>query len=675
MKQAEASHRKLLGIDTGGTFTDFVYLDDSDPVNGPALRVHKVLSTPESPEQAILTGIQDMGLAGAVRAGEIRIVHGTTVATNATLTGSGVRTAYITNRGLKDVLTIGRQTRGELYQLKVSKPTLDPDPALSFEINARISATGEVIAPLEAADLQTLKSQVLAARPEAIAINMLFSFIDDTHERTIEALFSDKFFTSRSSSVLPEYREYERGVATWINAWIGPLMARYLTSLKAALSSCPLAIMQSSGLTIAADQAANKAVNLLLSGPVGGLSAAILMGRVTGRQGLMTFDMGGTSTDVSLLQGGEHPGIRLTNESKIAGLPIAIPMADIHTIGAGGGSIAYIDEGGLLQAGPASAGADPGPACYCRGGDKPTVTDANLVLGRLHADAFLGGRMPLDPGASVAALTPLAAALDISVTEVAEGIISIANEHMAQALRAISIEKGFDPREYTLVCFGGAGGLHLCHLAESLEMTGAMVPVHGGVLSALGMLATRPGRQVTRSYFHQAHADGKVHTSVAEADNLDDMFEAMEQTARAELAAEGVFDMVTRRSLDLRYQGQTFTLNVPCNDVRRQTIEAFRQAHLERYGHQLDREVELVNLKVHAEAAGQDIALPAWNKKGVAKGEINSSRGNAPIAREQLAVGEVISGPRSITEAHATTYIAEGWCARLDQFGNLALSR
>ncbi len=637
----------LLGVDTGGTFTDFIYLTP----NG--IQVHKVLSTPESPHEAIITGIEELGIMPSIKAGEVVVVHGTTVATNATLTSNGARTAYITNRGLGDVLTIGRQTRKKLYDLKVEKPTLELETELTFEVDARISSTGEVVSAPGKNQLAELKQAVLAAKPEAIAINLLFSFIDETHEREIEALFQDEVFTSRSSSVLPEYREYERGVATWVNAWLGPLIKAYLTALQESLSPSQVAIMQSSGLTIAADQAANKAVNLLLSGPVGGLSAALHIGRMIGERKLMTFDMGGTSTDVSLLE----DAIRLTGENSIAGLPIAIPMADIHTIGAGGGSIAYVDEGGLLQVGPQSAGASPGPACYGKGGTSPTVTDANLILNRLDANAFLGGRMSLDREASLRAVRPLCEVLSMSETEVAAGIVEIANEHMAQALRAISVEKGFDPREYTLTCFGGAGGMHLCDLADRLEMTKAVVPIHSGILSALGLLATKPGRETTRTY----------PVPLLEADNLDSRFEEMETAALAELAAEGVMDVSVKRSLDLRYQGQTFTLNIPYVS-RAESATAFRDAHRHRYGHTLDRNVELVNLKVHVEASAADIELPEWNRT-------KQGGSDTYVAKDSLEVGDVVTGPVSITEQHSTTYVAEGWQATLDRYGNVLLSR
>jgi len=429
--------RAFLGIDTGGTFTDFVLREAA------TIRVHKVLSTPGAPQDAILTGIKEMGLQSRVAAGQIMIIHGTTVATNAALEGKGVRTAYITNAGLKDVLLIGRQTRQQLYQLTPAKPKIPFDEQLLLEVNTRLDAQGVLIEPLTAADLDELEQQIAILQPESIAINLLFSFLDPEQELQIEARFRDAYFVSRSSLILPEQREYERGITTWLNAWIGPLIKSYLNSLSAALAPSNLAIMQSSGLTISAKVAAERAVNLLLSGPAGGLAAALAIGHQTHQPRLMTFDMGGTSTDVALLEG----EIRLTNQGKIASYPVAVPMADIHTIGAGGGSIAFVDAGGLLQVGPASAGAHPGPACYGRGGTAPTVTDANLVLGRLRSDAFLGGRMQLDKSAAASALQPLADQLQISVTELAFGIIRIANESMIQALRVISIQQGHDPRD------------------------------------------------------------------------------------------------------------------------------------------------------------------------------------------------------------------------------------
>lgn len=645
----------LLGIDTGGTFTDFVYLHDQQ------FQVHKVLSTPDAPQEAIFQGITEMGLDAIAASGNLKVVHGTTVATNATLEGKGVATAYIANRGLSDVLYIGRQTRPELYNLEVRRPTIDLPEQLLFEVGARLDANGVEISGFSKNELARLKRQVEKLAPRAIAINLLFSFIDDSHEKEIEALFGPEYFVSRSSFVLPEYREYERGIATWLNAWIGPLIDEYLISVKQSLRPSRISVMQSSGVTIAADQAARRAVNLLFSGPVGGLQAAQT---ITRRSRLITFDMGGTSTDVALIDG----EIKLTSEGHIANLPIAIPMADIHTIGAGGGSIAYIDDGGLLQVGPTSAGAKPGPACYGLGGTEATVTDANLVLQRLRPDNFLGGNMLLDVNAAVAALRPLARQLQLQVQELASGIIEIANEHMTQALRVISIQRGFDPREFTLVCFGGAGGLHFCDLAEALEMDSAIVPVNSGVLSALGMLATSPGREITRT--HRKLINGSSDTEIKR------LFSALQAQGERELMEEGVANPRATYSLDLRYLGQTFTLTTPYRDLRTAEIE-FHELHDRRYGHRLDKPVELLNLRLHLEAEGAELALPQW-KKSPGKPSSLDLPGHGTVvvyARDELAANQRFTGPALITEAHATTLIKKNWDVSVDPMGNLILEK
>jgi N-methylhydantoinase A len=389
----------LVGIDTGGTFTDFVCL------TGGVLRVHKVLSTPRAPEQAILRGIADLGLDSRA----LIVVHGSTVATNAVLEGKGVRTAFITNHGLRDLLTIGRQARRALYDLQ---PPPQPPPVpreLCLETGGRLGAHGEVVTPLTDADLAGLRAEVERLAPRAVAINLLFSFLDERFERAVAAAMPAGMFVARSSAVLPEYKEYERGIATWLNASVGPLVEDYLTRLAQSLPAARVSVMQSSGDTIAAAQAGGQAVHMLLSGPAGGLAAVRRLGAAAGLDRLLSFDMGGTSTDVALIEG----DIRLTGEGRIGGYPVAVPMVDMHTIGAGGGSIAYLDGGGLLRVGPASAGADPGPACYGRGGRAPTVTDANLALGRLPADGFLDGRMPLDRAAALEALAAVAQPLGL----------------------------------------------------------------------------------------------------------------------------------------------------------------------------------------------------------------------------------------------------------------------
>jgi N-methylhydantoinase A len=649
-----------LGIDTGGTFTDFVLFD------GRSLRVHKVLSTPQVPEQAILRGIRDLGLALP----GLQVVHGTTVATNAVLERKGVRTVYITNRGLRDVLTIGRQARAELYNLQ-PEPLPPPVPReLCLEVGARLGADGSRIGELSAADREAIRERIAALRPAAVAINLLFSFLDDADERTVASWLPEGLFVARSSEVLPEYREYERGIATWLTAWVGPLVAGYLDRLGRALRPAAVTVMQSSGGTVGAEQAGRKAVHLLLSGPAGGLMGARYIGRLAGEPRLLTFDMGGTSTDVALVDG----DIRLTSEGRIGPWPVAVPMVDLHTIGAGGGSIAAIDGGGLLQVGPASAGAAPGPACYGQGGTAATVTDANLVLGRLRPEAFLGGAMTLDTAAAAKAVATLAAPLGLEVEAAAAGIIRIVNEHMVQALRLISVQRGVDPREHVLVSFGGAGGLHVCALAEALGMHRALVPVHAGVLSALGMLVAPRARQLSRTR-------AGLLADTAEGSLREEM-QALMERGRGELLAEGIADaaIVCDFSVDLRYRGQSHTLTLPWQG-RERTEPAFHEAHERRYGHRLDTPVELVNIRASLHGRPPAITLPklatgSESPGGPRYARLSGYADEVPVwRREGLQAGQRISGPALITEIVATTYLAAGWHCRVDDTGNLRLER
>ena len=649
-----------LGIDTGGTFTDFVLFD------GLTLRVHKVLSTPQAPEQAILRGVRDLGLALP----GLQVVHGSTVATNAVLERKGVRTVYISNRGLRDVLTIGRQARAELYNLQ-PEPQPPPVPReLCLEVAARLGADGRRIDELDAADREVIRERIATLQPAAVAINLLFSFLDDADERTIESWLPEGLFVARSSEVLPEYREYERGIATWLTAWVGPLVAGYLERLGRALRPAAVTVMQSSGGTVGAEQAGRKAVHLLLSGPAGGLMGARFIGRLAGETRLLTFDMGGTSTDVALIEG----DIQLTSEGQIGPWPVAVPMVDMHTIGAGGGSIAAIDSGGLLQVGPASAGAAPGPACYGLGGAAATVTDANLVLGRLRPEAFLGGAMTLDTGAAVRAVAGIAAPLGLGVEEAAAGIIRIVNEHMVQALRVISVQRGVDPREHVLVSFGGAGGLHVCALAEALGMQRALVPVHAGVLSALGMLVAPRARQVSRTR-------AGLLTEAAEG-ALEEELQTLAEQGRRELVAEGIAEAAIECdfSVDLRYQGQSYTLSLPWQG-RERTESAFHDAHERRYGHRLDTPVELVNIRASLHGQPPAIALPKLTAEAgdpVSPGYVRLSghADDVPVwRREGLQAGQCIGGPALITETVATTYLPAGWHCRVDDTGNLRLDR
>lgn len=690
---------KFLGVDTGGTFTDFILFNDESK----SIRIHKVLSTPQSPEKAILQGIADLQF----KTNGLTLVHGSTVATNAILEGKGVRTAYITNKGLADVLSIGRQAREELYNLTpIKKPPLI-EGELCVEVNSRLSAQGEHLQQLKEQDLLTLTKQLETLAPEAIAINLLFSFIDESEELKIEQAVEDywlknpeqKPFISRSSDVLPEYKEFERGMTTTLNAKVGPLMQGYLHRLEEKLNgqenqqenqSVALSIMQSSGGTTSAMQAGRYPVNLLLSGPAGGLKGAQTVAAASGVKQLLSFDMGGTSTDVSIID----KEIGFTTGAKIGGYPVAVPMVDMHTIGAGGGSIAQVDAGGLLLVGPESAGANPGPACYGKGGKRPTVTDANVVLGRLLPQSFLGGNMQLDRAAAYAAVKTIADVLSsdgnsMSVEQAAQGIIDVVNDHMVRALRVMSVERGEDPKDFSLVSFGGAGGLHVCALAEELEMTKALVPVNAGVLSALGMLAAEASRERSRTI--------NKRLKDCDAKSIEQIFEELVNHAKEELNpsldchpgspchpepnGEGSYaskheNIKTIRTVDVRYQGQSYALNLPWTGLKN-IEQAFHQKHKDSYGHDLDMDIELVNVRVRAIEQRLSFELPKWCATEPLASEFTTMPGIdgqvAVINRAGLKVGQRITGPALITETSSTTWLAEGWSAEVDSVGNLQL--
>ncbi|MFP1677102.1 hydantoinase/oxoprolinase family protein [Alloalcanivorax sp. C16-2] len=650
-----------LGVDTGGTFTDFVLLGEDEP------RIHKVLSTPAAPEQAILQGIREMGLEDALGAGELVIVHGTTVATNAALEGQGARTVLVTNQGLEDVPLIGRQNRPELYNLTpIAAPSaLGETPVESLP--ARLGAGGEEITALDDRQIQELVSRVSAHKPESVAVNLLFSYLDPDHENRLGRALEEAGLTvSLSSQVLPLRGEYERGLATWLNAWLAPRIRHYLNRLSTHTRPSPLTIMQSNGGTVAAEQAAGRAVNLLLSGPAGGLNAARRLGRELGRDHLMTFDMGGTSTDVALLDG----DIRLTRDGHIGPYPVAVPMVDMHTIGAGGGSLARADDAGLLHVGPRSAGAHPGPACYGRGGTEPTVTDANVVLGRLQPEFALGGSLALDEDAARAAVNRLATRLGLGLEDAARGIIDLANEHMSQALRVISIQKGFDPANFTLVSFGGAGGLHVCALADNLGMRQAVVPVRAGVLSAEGLVYAPRKRELIQAL--PADADGQ---------GVDTLARDLDRHGRAELAAEGVAetDIETTVSLDLCYQGQSSTLALPWEGDAAACEAAFHALHEQRYGHRLALPVRRVNVRVRCQAAPRSPAPaaltggtgePAWHAR------LPELSVPVPVyRREALKPEQCLEGPALIFEPVGTVYLAPGWRAQVHFQGHLLMTR
>ena len=675
-----SSSRILLGIDAGGTFTDFVCVE-IDAEKEVSIRIHKTLSSPAAPEQAILRGIREMGLQAALDNGALHIVHGSTVATNAALEGKGARTAFVTNTGFADMLEIARQTRPALYALEPAPARVKVPRELCLEIEGRIAADGTQVEALSDEAIADLVQQLVALKPEAVAINLLFSFLAPAHEQRIEAAIEralPEVLVSRSSRVLPEYKEYERGVATWLNASLGPIVYRYLSMLLKELSGNSLQIMQSSGETIAADKASRTAVNLLLSGPAGGLTALHALGLQTGTSRFISFDMGGTSTDVALLDGAPVT----TNEGTIAELPVGVPMVDMHTIGAGGGSIAALDTGGMLQVGPRSAGAVPGPVCYGQGGKQVTVTDAHVVLGRIDPSSTLAGGLALDSAAALGALERLGAAMGVDANTAAEGVLAVANEQIAAAIRLISVNRGYNPQDFTLTSFGGAGGLHVCALAEAMNMTRALVPIHGGVLSALGMIVAQPGRQLSRTATALLSnlTDAEIENGLAE----------LEAQGR-ELTAEGAQGpLAAKPSVDLRYKGQSYTLNVPWHS-RAQAKQAFVALHRQRFGYDHDTELELVNLRSAVTAQGMELVLPRADSENTnrstksAANKVHSTHpassaatygsGAYPSIRREALDEQEREGPLVIIELAATTFVAPGWCAKRDAIGNIELRK
>lgn len=653
-----AENLHLLGIDSGGTFTDFIYYD------GAHLTTCKVLSTPQAPERAILAGIEQLAIA----IDRTAIVHGSTVATNAVLEGKGARTAFITSSGFADMLSIGRQRRRQLYALEPEAAPVPVAADLCFEVDARLSAEGDILCRPRREQLAGLQDNIKRSGAEAVAINLLFSFIDGSIEHEIAEHLPAGLFVSCSSNVLAEYREYERGICTWLNAYVGPVIKRYLNELKRQLPNRRISIMQSFGGTSAIDQCSEHGVQLLLSGPAAGLAGARHIAQQCGRPRLLSFDMGGTSTDVALIE----DEVQLTNEGRIGPYPVAVAMVDMHTIGAGGGSLAWIDAGGLLQVGPQSAGADPGPACYGKGGRQATITDANLVLGRLPRDMTLAGSLALDYDAAFAAVGQLAAQLHMDIRATAHGIINIAEEHMANALRHISLQRGFDPRQFALVSFGGAGGLHVCALADALQMREAIIPYYAGVLSAFGMLVAPRKKLLSRTLIASVAGDEQ---------RIEEEFRGLETAAIDALREEGIASETVSllRSVDMRYYGQTATLNVPWRG-KRASATLFQQQHQRRYGHRLEHDVELVNIRLEARGPQPSIRLAApavaTTAGAAAAFPREAAAGQTGVfERCRLSSGSCLHGPAIVCEALTTSYIAAGWQATVDAFGNLLLQK
>src|SRR6266404_2040090 len=658
-----------VGVDTGGTFTDFVFFAEGK------LRLFKLPSTPADPSVAILAGLQRISEQTGVDFSNLEVIHGTTVGTNAILEGRGARTALVTTSGFEDVIEIGRQARPALYDLNAQKPPMIAPRALRFGLKERIAANGEIIQPLDLNALQSLAVRLKRSGAESIALCLLFSFVDPRHEQSAALAFKDLGIPlSISHLLLPEYREYERTSTVVINACLQPLMGSYLGRLQSAVPS--LRVMQSSGGSISAPVAGNEPVRTILSGPAGGVAGAIRVATTTGVERIITFDMGGTSTDVALCESG---GVRMTNESLVAGMPVAVSMMDIHTVGAGGGSIAKVDQAGSLRVGPESSGADPGPACYGRG-ELPTVTDANLILGRLGSGGLLGGEFKLDKSRSHAVLNRLAEDLSryagrrVSVRSAAMGVIQVVNVNMERALRQISVERGYDPRDFTLIPFGGAGGLHAVELARACRIPKVVAPTSAGALSALGALCSDVLKESSRTLMLEATAKNMQHVRGA--------FVEMLREGKLLLKREGFGPGVQRhdRFLSARYRGQSFELEIPF-DGQNDIVEGFHLAHKRRYGYvQPVNAVELVSARLRSRGLVDQVrnSRTRFKKRTSAKATsiatvvfADGALKTSIFSRDELRPGMTLSSPAVVTEYSSTPLIPPNARASVDELGNI----
>jgi N-methylhydantoinase A len=667
-----------IAIDTGGTFTDCVWIDPSTN----RLRMLKVFSTPEDPSRAIVEATGKIA-----RDTEFLLLHGTTVGTNALLERKGARTALVTTAGFEDAIEIGRQARPKLYDFFFARVEPLVPAILRFGIEERTAADGEILTEPSADELHTLAERMAALKPEAVAISLLFSFANPKNEEAVAASLGKlKAPISISHKILPEFREYERTSTIVINAYLQPAMQRYLENLEAGFRlSVPrsrparkdvatparIFVMQSSGGITALATASREPVRTVLSGPAGGVVGAATSARQSGFEKFIAFDMGGTSTDVSLVEG----EIRTASNAQIAGFPVHVPMLDIHTVGAGGGSLARFDAAGVLRVGPESAGADPGPICYGRG-LQPTVTDANLLLGRLQATKFLGGEFTLDLERTrrISKEWLKKQGSNLSLEQFAAGVVRVVNATMEKAIRVVSIERGRDPRQFALVAFGGAGGLHACSLAEVLNIPRVIVPAFPGALSALGILWSDVVKDYSRTVLWRVSRD-------APQAKLTEEFKKLEKQAADDFAGEQ-WSGVPRfaRTIDLRYRGQGFELNLP---LTRNLLADFDNEHRRRYGYIHEkREIEIVTLRLRATlkpvAQVKTPIKTAHRSGGVSTSEsavyFDDKKMSAKIySREELRVHRRYRGPVVVTEYSATTVVPPGKTFVIDRVGNLVV--
>lgn len=658
-----------VAIDTGGTFTDCIWTE------GGRVRMLKVFSTPADPSVAILEALQKIGARG-----DVVLLHGTTVGTNTLLQRKGARTALVTTRGFEDSIEIGRQARPKLYDFFFDRIPPLVTAEMRFGVDERTDASGKILRQVDEPQLRRLAERIRTASPETIAISLLFSFANPANEQAISSALAELGLPiSVSHAILPEFREYERASTVVVNAYLQPVMQRYLQNLqqraveskRTAGRRSSIFVMQSSGGITALQTAASEPVRTVLSGPAGGVVGAAEMGRRSGFDRIISFDMGGTSTDVALVEGEAKTG----NQTEIAGLPVGVPMLDIHTVGAGGGSLARFDAAGALRVGPESAGADPGPICYGKG-TQPTVTDANLILGRLQARHFLGGDFTLDLERTQQIVREWlnASGSKLSVEEFASGVIQVVNSTMEKAIRVVSVERGYDPRDFTLLAFGGAGGLHACELAQALGIPRVIVPVLPGALSAFGILVSDVVKDYSRTIL--LPVSGKLPSRTLATE-----FGQMQREAQGQFRHENWKGRVRfEPSIDVRYRGQGYELNVP---FTARLLTSFHDEHKRRYGYNHpDREVELVTLRLRARLRSpkpQIVTRPANVAKPdtIAEKTTVIFQGRKMVAsvcdREGLRPGKAYEGPAVVTEYSATTAIPPGMRFRVDAVRNLVI--
>jgi N-methylhydantoinase A len=650
----------FLSTDTGGTFTDFVVVADGK------LSTFKLPSTPTSPDHAIKAGLDIVGLPIDVFA------HGTTVATNMILERKGARTVLITTKGFKDVLEIGRQTRPSLYEpTPRTKPLVPRD--LRFEADERLGPDGTILQQLSEPEISRLLNDVKSVGAEAVAVSFLFSFSDPSHEQKMgKALEAAGYVVSISSEVDSLFREYERTSTTVLDAYVKPKMAFYVAGIGKIFPKSKVLIMQSNGGVVRPSKVTRLPVSTLFSGPAGGMAAALSLSRKTGIKDLLTFDMGGTSTDVATIVGGK---LLFRSQGDVEGFPVTLPMLDIISVGAGGGSLVRVDEAGGLKVGPESSGAEPGPVCYGRGGTIPTVTDCDLLAGLINPNNFLGGKMKLDTLAAARAVTGLAKTMGLSTEELVRGAIEVVNGNMDRALRVVTVERGLDPQDFSIVAFGGAGPVHSAMLANALGIRRVVVPFAAGNFSALGILLAD-----LRMDYSRTKVLDTAGTRSQEA--VDMAFEEMVATAEQDLRAQAVDrkDATITKAVDMRYKGQSFDLTIPYSGSLSKSVAAFHKAHAKAYTYCLkDRPTEVVNLRLSAVHRLPSPPSPKFEGKGDPRPyghrkTLFDAKNQAALHRwEDLRPGHKGKGPAVIEEKGFTAYVPKGFSWSMDKHGNILL--